>query len=830
MSTPLLLAGRQVRNAPGRVAAVIIAALLSAMAIMATGTFITTMQAGMRVTISAPISNADVFVSNGYDIDNPAPTAAELAQLPEVVAAAPNVQIGAQLLAGSARHDVQLLGVPESESLRWTTLASGADPSGPNEVALSQAMLDRLKLQLGDEVLVETYTYGETIPMAIVGVIQAPQGAEGATNIMYVDANAFAEQSRGSIVDLAAGVSPETFVNTLNAGFGDEEDASKAAVASTYVDELVDQFSGGSNLLATVFLAFVLIALVAATMVIRNTFQVLLAQRLRQHGLLRLVGATGGQVQSTVLIEALIVALVGAIAGITIGFLLGWGIAALAGLGGGGARFPIIWAIAALVVTVAMTLIAAWAPAAGTRRLSPVAALAAASTTEQQQRRTSVASWIIGGVLTGLGAAGLLLSALGSNLLSAIGSGVIAAIGLIILVPLIVRAIMPAIAKLLGGGVVSKIAGENLVRTSRRSGTVVLAIALGGSLVLAMLTAIGSVGATLNTNLDERYRVDAAVMNKDGSALTEAQIVAIGSLEAVERSAPVRTVAVDTEYLSEIPGAPSITSVAELPAEWVDQIDARMETMLMLVPEPQFGKDGYVPANTNVAAKTADGGEQQFVLVADPVANELRPTAQIDGNVQGVVNPSAFAQLGSEPAVTQVWIDAKPGESSNLVKQLSDLTTNDPALSIGGPVHERSVYEDIVGFLTAFVLAMLALTVVISAIGLASIVALAVAERHRELALLRALGTTRGGVRTMVLIEAITLALIGAALSILIGVPLGVAAVYSALGNLSNPVLALPWLGIVSVVLVAIVIGILAGLGPAHRAARVAPAQALAHE
>ena len=81
----------------------------------------------------------------------------------------------------------------------------------------------------------------------------------------------------------------------------------------------------------------------------------------------------------------------------------------------------------------------------------------------------------------------------------------------------------------------------------------------------------------------------------------------------------------------------------------------------------------------------------------------------------------------------------------------------------------------------------------------------------------------------MVMIEAIMLALTGALLSIIIGIPLGVAAVPTIIPEGSIGI-SIPWLGIAAVVIVAVLIGVLAGMHPARKAARVAPAQALARE
>ena len=199
------------------------------------------------------------------------------------------------------------------------------------------------------------------------------------------------------------------------------------------------------------------------------------------------------------------------------------------------------------------------------------------------------------------------------------------------------------------------------------------------------------------------------------------------------------------------------------------------------------------------------------------------------GASTAVVSSSALNRFDQAAKPVQLWLDMESNNATRLAEELHELVKTDPSLTFGGTVQTRALYEQVTTFMTAFVLAMMALTVVISAVGLASVIALSVTERSREIALLRALGVQRRGVQGMVVIEAVALALIGAMLSIVIGIPLGIAAVLSAVASDSiSVIIAIPWTGIAILVLAALLIGVIAATGPALRAARTAPAQALA--
>ncbi len=131
--------------------------------------------------------------------------------------------------------------------------------------------------------------------------------------------------------------------------------------------------------------------------------------------------------------------------------------------------------------------------------------------------------------------------------------------------------------------------------------------------------------------------------------------------------------------------------------------------------------------------------------------------------------------------------------------------------------------------LLTVVYALLALAIVIALMGIANTLALSTWERRRELGVLRAVGQTRGQLRSMVRWESVLIALFGTLGGLGLGVFLGwglVEAVGSASGATSA--FALPLASLVTVLVVGAVAGILAGARPARRAARQDPLTAIA--
>ena len=214
----------------------------------------------------------------------------------------------------------------------------------------------------------------------------------------------------GISLSRASGVSTDEMIAAVAEAIPDDaEVVDQAAV----IEEQTAQFEQVIDILRNVLLVFAAIALFVSLFIIYNTFAILVAQRLQQIGMLRAIGASRGQVQIWVLVEAILVGIVGSI----LGLLAGGGVAFLikqAFQASGG--FPetdtvllprTIWV--GLAVGIVATVVSAMAPAIRASRVSPMSAI------RPERKAVSIASGrviagaimlAVGGVLMGLGLAG----------------------------------------------------------------------------------------------------------------------------------------------------------------------------------------------------------------------------------------------------------------------------------------------------------------------------------------------------------------------------------------------------------------------------------------
>ncbi|HLW96648.1 MAG TPA: ABC transporter permease [Solirubrobacteraceae bacterium] len=217
------------------------------------------------------------------------------------------------------------------------------------------------------------------------------------------------------------------------------------------------------------------------------------------------------------------------------------------------------------------------------------------------------------------------------------------------------------------------------------------------------------------------------------------------------------------------------------------------------------------------------------------VVGVLKPATlapEIDASVL-IGFPAAKTYLGytsvvnGHPTVgnpTEIYVRAQTNQVSAVYNVLASTANpeNPNEVDVTEPSSTLVAEADTKGAFNGLFLGLGAIALLVGAIGVANIMVISVLERRSEIGLRRALGATRVQIRTQFLTEAILLALIGGATGI--GAGALATAIYAHTKHWTTVIPALAWGGGVGA---AILIGAIAGIVPAIRAARLSPTDAL---
>ncbi|MEU3384440.1 ABC transporter permease [Streptomyces albidoflavus] len=567
-------------------------------------------------------------------------------------------------------------------------------------------------------------------------------------------------------------------------------------------------------------LAFAAIALFVGTFLISNTFTMLVAQRTKELALLRAVGASRSQVKRSVMAEALIVGLVAS----TIGFVLGVGLAV--GLRSAMGQFGAVpagplmitptAAAAAFGVGVVTTLIAAWLPARRAAKIPPVAAMSsvhAVATMKSLVLRNSV-----GAVLTLIGAAGIIAGAgVGKDGRPIIGAGAFfSLVGVIVLIPLLSRPIIALVQPLLNRlyGVAGKLAGQNAVRNPRRTGASASALAIG----LTLVTGLTILGVTLGTAVDksttDNIKADYTItMAVRAASLDESVVKALQKAPGVSAVSPQRAsnLVIDGKDSSASGVTPGdIQQLLTLKAE-TGSLDSLSGDAIAVASDTAKSR-GWKTGDT-VTVKYEDDKTARLKIGATYEPNEFASPTLISTDLVGPHE--------ERPYTPEVYVSMDGGATEANEPALVDALGDNPAISIADQQDIRNQYGGMLNTALHIMYGLLGIALIIAVLGVVNTLAMSVFERQQEIGMLRAIGLDSRRVKRMIRLEAVVISVFGALVGVGLGTFLAWAIGETVRGSIPGYVLVLPWERIGIFLVLAGLVGVLAALWPARRAAKL---------
>ncbi|KIZ16997.1 ABC transporter permease [Streptomyces natalensis] len=722
-------------------------------------------------------------------------------------------------------------------------LKEGRGPANGGELALDAKTAKKAGYRIGDTV--RFATDGPALTKKLVGIVATddPRVTAGGTLTLFDTTTAQKLfLTPGHFHQIAVAAEPGTDEHALTAQVQAllPADGAHAISGADLAAQQSRQIAEDTTRLTKTLLVFAGIALFVGVFIIANTFTMLIAQRSREIALMRAVGASRRQVVRSVLAEAALVGLAASAAG----FALGLGIATALHplLNVGGAELPdgplVISStavLASLVVGVVVTVLAAWLPSRKAAKIAPVAVLSSAGLAPPT--RSLVVRNVLGTLLTGLGLlivlyVSTLKTSMESNLLIAMLGSALTLCGMIVLAPLLSRPLITVAGKVTTRffGVSGKLAKDNALRNPRRTAATASSLMIGLTLITGLTVGGYSTQQAMDEAATQGLAADYKVTNSSARGLDTTAADKIAKLPGVAAAAPVASTTFDTQGVFA-----SMTGTD--PKAFGKAVDLNFQAGSLRDVGPgkiavsdafaqQAGLhvgDTIHPDMGTSQGTTPQGKANKKTLTVVGVYAKTFAAYDALGTVADVL-PATATGTGT---LDNILVKAEPGKAAGLEPKIRQTLGSSPLLKVQN--HEQ-IIEAGSGSITLvlnMMYGLLAMAVIIAVLGIINTLAMSVFERTREIGMLRAIGLDRSGIKQMVRLESVVISLFGAVLGIGTGILLAWAGGSLLTSAMPMYETALPWDKLGLCLALALLIGVLAAIWPARRAARLNMLQAI---
>ncbi len=768
----------------------------------------------------------------------PASLVDQLSQVPGAARADGNVSAEGVFVIGADGKVVGGMGAP-GLGFSWndapgqggqevSEIVDGRAPEVAGEVALDQRTAEQAGYQVGDEVRIVTAGSQDQVHATLVAIFDFADGGTLAGASLTVFDTATAQQlflhghdefndvwvtaepgvSQEELRDAVAETLPDTMVALTGEQVADDSSAALGEVLS---------------FLRTFLLVFAGISLFVGAFLIINTFAILVAQRSRELALFRALGASSSQVFVSVIVEAVVVGLLGS----TIGLVLGLGLAKLlqamfAAFGLDISGQAIVLApstvVAAYVIGVVVTVLAAAIPAWRARRTPPIQVLSDVIAMPEG----SLGRRLVGGlamVVLGVGAMGLgLLGDVPRSGWVTVAGAVAILLGTSLASPAFGRPLLTASRLVFQRlfGAVGTLAGENARRNPRRTAVTASALMIGLALACAVAILGASSKETVASVIDETFSGDYVVGNVAGSGFSPNIARKMEGVDGVTQVMRQRYGIASLDGSQQLVGAvdgDGLDSVVQ-----VDVVEGSLSDFAdgSVIIDKSWSEDRDLHPGDSLTLEMPSGKESYSVAaVIDAAPLLYLPAITIDD----------LAAAGFTQQDAMLLIDAQ----GDRLDALKEIVADNPLVTVNdqkGLVEQQNDQAD-QGLLMIY--GLLALALIIAVLGIINTLALSVIERTREIGLLRAIGMSRRQLRRMISLESVAIAVLGSLMGLTLGVFFGLA-VQKAFEDDGLTALDIPVIQLAIFVLAAVLVGVLAAFFPARRAAKLDVLRAIGTE
>lgn len=637
----------------------------------------------------------------------------------------------------------------------------------------------------------------------------------------------------------------------------------------------VRNVSNGTNFVTMFLLSFGILALLISSLVIANTFQVLVAQRRRTLALLRVIGAQSHQLYAAVLLEAAILGVISAAVGVlcAIGFM---GAISNVNINSGPlSKIPLIVSLPAIVWPIAIgtivTVLASMSAARSATKVTPMEALRPMDLIKDKRasiiRAVFGVLFIVVGILaTALSATSLASMIAGKSptagsdswmtLLGAMFGCALVFIGIIITATFWMPFAMKATGAIMAlCGPASKVANANVQRNPRRVAATGTALLIGVTLVSTVVTGAICGKATLKGVVDDHYSVDIIIQGKNVDESLAADISKISGIKHTELLPAVpmtfKNAKGKTEYAM-VAGVNNADQLRNVMHTDLDGVNINKDSVLL----PKFNEEGGEPfelkkGNLNLQAyvekyssgetdsdditpftgMNTDLSNNDKSITVKQVQFKKYRNVNIYSRNTAFVSKSYFNNyLKPTTHILLISVDSSKANLVDIVKNIRNITSSYAEVMAGGSVFQRAQWESAIDVMMMLLVGLIAVAVVIALIGVANTLSLSVIERTKESATLRAIGMTRGQVRRSLALEATLISLTSTVSGLIVGTAFGWIGSYMVFSAIGKVPFVIDWTIYAVLALIALLAALLSSVLPARRAVKSSPVVALAED
>ena len=725
------------------------------------------------------------------------------------------------------------------EDLETQTYVDGRPPRDAKEVSLDQSAAEKAGLGIGDTLKLASVE--RVVAYRIVGLTklgEASWGGASVAGLTLPEAQRITDK-RGEfdqiLIAADAGASEIALQRRIQAV---TPASLLVETAKQNAERNSDQIREDIGFLRIALLVFAFVALFVGAFLIFNTFSITVAQRIREFGMLRTLGASRGQILSSVVVEALAIGVLGALLGLAGGYAIAVGLNGLfVALGIDLPTTSLVTKdrtiVVSLLIGIGVTLVSSFVPALRATRVPPIAALLALELPQSRRRGLVVAvlAVLLGAVGLAMVLAGLFGSASGGSAAGLMGAGAVAVLlGVSLFSPRLVRPLASLTGRPLEmlRRLTGRLARENTQRNPARTAVTAAALMIGLAVVVFVTVFAAGIKSSIATAVDESFQGELVLQNSDGfSPITPRAADAARQVPGVELISTVRAAqakVVDGGGKKRVSALASDAD-AVLTIDWTEggPETLRRLTDREVIVDKSLASDNDLERGDKVRFLTQIGARPNLTVVG-----EFEDKAELLGSA--IVTQGLMARAFDQSDDVFDFVKLAPGANAEKVQAalIKTMEREFPVVEVRNQQELKENQEEQINQLLGLIYALLALAVIVSLFGIANTLALSIHERTRELGMLRAIGMSRRQVRTMIRYEAVITALIGALLGMVIGV------IFAALiaQPLKDEGFALSYpVGQLLVLLVfAALAGVLAAIPPARRASRLDVLRALQYE